>query len=279
MKKRRWLITGASSGLGKALVQEVIQKEELVIASFRNKKQADAFELAHKAQGHKAIVLDLGQPEQIAEKLSTQLGDLPIDLLVNNAGIGFIGAVEETSLEEIRQVMEVNFYGPMALTNALLPAMRKRGSGRIIQISSHAGIKAFAGFGVYNASKFALEGLAEAQAQELAELGIQMTLVEPGPFRTEFAGGSLHQAAKRYPDYNTTAGIFRERLSGVDGKQEGDPQKAASALFALSQEENPGLRMPLGRIPLQTIQLKIDQLQADLDRYRERAAGAVFDAN
>ena len=277
MKQRRWLITGASSGLGKALVEEVIQNGERVVASFRKPEDLEHFYENYGREQHRGILLDLSQPDSLAESLNQQLANMQIDVLVNNAGIGFVGAVEETSLEEFRHVIEINVLGTFAVTSAILPQMRARNKGRIIQISSHAGIKAFAGFGIYNASKFALEGLAEAQAQELKELGILVSLVEPGPFRTNFAGSSLKEASKRMDHYEKTAGAFRDKLQLVDGRQEGDPKKAAEAIYRLSLEDSPGLRMPLGRIALGTIQSKIDLLQEDLNRYKSWAEKAVFE--
>ena len=155
--------------------------------------------------------------------------------------------------------------------------MRERRKGHIVQISSHGGIKAFAGFGVYNASKFALEGFSEALSQEVAPLGIKVTLVEPGPFRTNFAGSALGVAQRVIEDYAGTAGVFRTKLKGVHGKQEGDPAKAAMAIIKRVKGQADGLRLPLGRIALHTISAKITEVQSDLNANRGIAKKAVYE--
>ncbi|AZQ43495.1 oxidoreductase [Nonlabens ponticola] len=276
MEKKIWFITGISSGLGEALATQVMNAGDFVVGTFRKESQTSAFNKKYEDKGH-AITLDVTQENEIApavKNIIEQFGN--IDVLVNNAGIGIIGAVEETSIAETRKVFETNFYSVLNLTNAVLPYMRDRKSGHIIQISSHGGLKAFAGFGIYNASKFALEGFSEALAQEIAPLGIKLTMVEPGPFRTRFASSNLMEADKVIEDYNDTAGAFRNKLKGVDGKQEGDPNKAALAIINLVNSDNPSLRLPLGKTALVTIQMKIDSVQADLDAHREIAAGAIY---
>ena len=196
--------------------------------------------------------------------------------MVNNAGIGFVGAIEETSLEEVRTVFEANFFGTLNLTQTVLPFMRKEKKGHIVQVSSHGGIKAFAGFGIYNASKFALEGFSEALAQEVAPLGINVSLVEPGPFRTKFATKGLGEAKAIIADYSETAGAFRTKLKGVDGKQEGDPIKASKAIIDLVNSEKPSLRLPLGKVALITIGMKLDSIKSDLETNREIAENTVY---
>jgi len=158
----------------------------------------------------------------------------------------------------------------------LLPLFRKQRQGYIIQISSQSGVKAVAGFGIYNASKFALEGASEALAAEVAPLGIKLTLVEPGPFRTNFASSSFAQAARQIDDYETTSGAFRNRMEQISGQQEGDPVKAAAAILQLTTLENPPLRLPLGKIAVSTIQAKLDSVQNDLNNWRTVAEGAVY---
>ncbi len=272
-----WLITGISSGLGKALAEKVIQKGDFVIGTFRNQTQVDDFNerFKEKAQSILLDINDIGQIEKAIEFIQKQGR---IDILVNNAGFGFIGAVEEASSKEIREVMETNFFGTLALTQALLPIFRSQKSGHILQISSHGGFKAFAGFGIYNASKFALEGFSEALALELSPLGIHLTIVEPGPFRTDFAGTALKFSNKIIEDYSDTAGAFRTRMSMVNGKQEGDPQKAAEAIYALTKEANPPLRLPLGKIAVQSLSSKIAQVQQDLSKGTPIANRAVFES-
>lgn len=271
-----WFITGVSSGLGKALAEAVMNEGNFVIGTFRDARQAAEFNKAYAGKGH-GVELDITNHSQIKAvvgALTDQFGR--IDVLVNNAGYGFAGAIEEASEDEIRAVFETNFFGTIALTQAVLPILRQQQQGHIIQISSHSGFKGGPGFGVYNASKFALEGASEALAAEIAPLGIKLTIVEPGPFRTNFAGSGLAQAAARLDDYDNTAGVFRNRMKQINGKQEGDPQKAAAAILQLTALENPPLRLPLGKIAVGTIQSKLDSVQKELDAWRDVAEKAVF---
>ena len=270
------MITGVSGGLGTALAKEVLNNGDFVIATFRKPEEVDAFNKVNKDRG-RAYLLDLSETASIPDTVARIIGECErIDVLVNNAGAGFTGAIEETSLEEARKIFEVNVFGTLQLTRAVLPHMRQRGSGHILQISSHGGIKAFAGFGIYNASKFALEGFSEALAQETAPLGIRVTLIEPGPFRTRFAGDSLREAEIMIPDYQETAGKFRSLLRSVHGKQEGDPEKAAKAVTAFVASGSDRLRLPLGSIALKTIQAKVDEISSDLEAHQGIAASTIY---
>ncbi|MGL5889728.1 MAG: SDR family NAD(P)-dependent oxidoreductase, partial [Bacteroidia bacterium] len=192
MKEQVWFITGGSSGLGAALAKAALEAGHKVAATFRNKVQADEFSRRQNALGLLADISLAAEVEAAVRETQKYFGS--IDVVVNNAGVGFAGAIEETSVEEVREVIEINFIGAFNVLKAVLPILRTQGSGHIIQISSHSGIKASPGFGIYNASKFALEGLSEALAAEINPLGIQLTIVEPGPFRTAFAGNSLREA-------------------------------------------------------------------------------------
>lgn len=277
MQQKIWFITGISSGLGKALAQSVIEKGDFVIGTFRHQTQADIFNNQYKEEAF-ALKLDITNPQEIQEAFQTiqsRFGRL--DVLVNNAGFGFAGAVEETSDDEVRMVFEANFFGTLQVTQAALPIFRQQQHGHIIQISSHGGIKAFPGFGIYNASKFALEGFSEALAAEVATLGIKVTIVEPGPFRTGFANTSFKEAQNRIDDYDATAGAFRARMKQVDGKQEGDPAKAALAIIKIVELEHPPLRLPLGKIAIGTITAKLDSVKKDLLEWSTVAESAVFD--
>lgn len=276
MKNKIWFITGISSGLGKAIAQTVMEKGDFVIGTFRNQDQADDFNNQYKNSGY-GLKVDITKSDEIKNafnRIKEKFGR--IDVLVNNAGFGFAGAIEETSIKEVRAVFEANFFGTLEVTQTALPMLREQKSGHIIQISSHGGIKAFAGFGIYNASKFALEGFSEALSAELAPLNVKVTMVQPGPFRTGFANTAFQQAEKHIADYDTTAGAFRERMKQVDGKQEGDPNKAAQAIFDLAHSENPPLRLPLGKIALGTIAAKLDSVKNDLENGRNIAENAVF---
>ena len=276
MKNKIWLITGISSGLGKALAQTVIDQGDFVIGTFRNQLQADLYndEQKDKALG---LTLDVTKPNEIENLFKTILDKFErIDCLVNNAGFGFAGAIEETSNEEVREVFETNFFGALQITQMALPVFRKQKNGHIVQISSHGGFKAFPGFGIYNAGKFALEGFSEAMAQEVLPLGIKVTIVEPGPFRTNFAGNNFRQAKKMISDYNSTAGVFRERIKAVDGKQEGDPIKASKAIYEITKLENPPLRLPLGKTAIASIMQKLESVTNDLNTFKTVAEDSVY---
>jgi NAD(P)-dependent dehydrogenase (short-subunit alcohol dehydrogenase family) len=276
MTPKIWFITGISSGLGKALAQAVIEQGDFVIGTFRQEKQVADFNRLYQDKAF-ALLLDITNPADIARVVAyttTQFGK--VDVLVNNAGYGFAGAIEETSAAEARAVFDANFFGALALTQAFLPVLRRQKSGHIIQLSSHGGFKAFPGFGIYNASKFALEGFSEALALEVAPLGIRLTIVEPGPFRTNFAGGSFKTAEMTIEDYSTTAGAFRQRMKAVDGHQEGDPVKAATTIIDITRMETPPLRLPLGKIAIASLTAKLESVQQDINTYRAVAENAVF---
>jgi len=277
MEKRIWLITGISSGLGKALAETVMEHGDFVVGTFRKQSQVEEFNKMHegKGLGLLADVTNTEEVQKIFEIITDKYGRL--DVLVNNAGVGFVGAIEEASLAEARAIFEVNVFGALQVTQMALPTFRKQGFGHIFQISSGSDIKASAGFGIYNASKFALEGFSEALADEIKPLGIKMTIVEPGPFRTEFAGTSLMQAHNEIKEYEATAGAFRKKLTEVvHNHQEGHPRKAANIIMEVSNHENPPLRLPLGKIVLGGIEVKLASMQQDLDNWRDVSASAVY---
>jgi NAD(P)-dependent dehydrogenase (short-subunit alcohol dehydrogenase family) len=273
-----WLVTGASSGFGAELTKAILEKGDKVAATFRKTEQAHWFSQQQKDNGL-GIVLDVTQTEKIAPALSEVIDKFgKVDVLVNNAGYGTIGAIEEFSLEEIRAQMETNFFGAVAVTKAVLPLMRQQGSGHIVQISSQAGFRATAGFGVYNASKFALEGFSEALAQEIAPFGIKLTIVEPGPFRTEFLAGSIRKAKNRIEAYqHTTVGNMYQYQQEMNGKQEGDPVKAAKAIvdYVYSHKEN--LRLPLGKVTIQGMKAKLAAVEKDIAANESIAVSTVFE--
>ncbi|MEJ7912198.1 MAG: oxidoreductase [Chitinophagaceae bacterium] len=260
-----WLITGASSGFGEALASAVINAGDQVAATFRNANQAQSFSEQHGQQGL-GLVMDVTKEESLdagIEQVFQSFGK--VDVLVNNAGYGTIGAAEEFSMEEIRQQMETNFFGAVALTKKVLPGMRQNGSGCIVQLSSAAGFKATGGFGIYNASKFALEGFSEALAQEVSPFGIQVVIVQPGPFRTKFAAGSIRLAAHRMDEYKQTpVAQMYHYIQRIDGRQEGDPVKAARAIIDYVGSANRPLRLPLGKHALDAIKAKLAQVEKDL---------------
>lgn len=272
-----WFITGISSGLGKSLAEMVIQKGDFVIGTFRNASQVEEFNVIYKEKAL-GLQMDVTKPDEIEkvfQRVTKEFGKL--DILVNNAGIGFAGAIEEATLEEAKNIFEVNVFGALKVTQEALPIFRKQGFGHIFQMSSGAGIKASAGFGIYNASKFALEGFSEALADEVRPLGIQVTIVEPGPFRTNFAGSSLVIAQKSIPDYENTAGVFKKKLTEIiHNNQEGDPDKASEILFDLALKPQAPLRLPLGKMVLGGIEAKLESVRTDLENWREVALSAVY---
>lgn len=275
---KTWFITGASSGFGRELVQAVLRKGDKVAATFRKAEQASAFTQQNGDNGL-GILLDVTNEEQLKSGIQKALNKFArIDVLVNNAGYGTIGAIEEFSLDEIRAQMETNFFGAIAITKEFLPVMRQQGGGHIVQISSQAGFRAAPGFGVYNASKFALEGFSEALAQEVAPFGIRVTIVEPGPFRTEFLAGSMKAAQQKLEAYQNSpvAGMYKY-VESQNGKQEGDPVKAAQAIVAYVYSENKALRLPLGKAPVQAIRMKIAQVEADLEANEAIAVSTVYE--
>lgn len=273
-----WFLTGASSGFGLALTDAIIARGDKVAATFRKAEQAAAFSQRHRGNGI-GLVMDVISPQQVRAALQeTLLQYRTIDVLVNNAGYGTVGAIEEFSLEEMRQQMETNFFGMAALTKEVLPLMRQKRSGHIIQMSSSSGFRAMGGFGVYNASKFALEGFSEALAQEVAPFGIRVTIVEPGPFRTEFAGGSIKKPQRRMEAYEEgpVANMYKY-IDGAHGTQEGDPVKGARAIVDFVYSDNTTLRLPLGKAAIAAIKAKLAAVESDVAANEAIAASAVFE--
>ncbi len=245
---KTWLITGCSSGFGRVLAEAVLARGDRLVATAR---KADP--LAGLADRHpgsvRAAALDVTQPGSAAAAVrlaEDAFGGL--DVLVNNAGFGFMGAVEEATPDEYRPMFETNVFGLIETTRAALPTLRKRRGGRIVNFSSGAGIAGAAGYGYYNATKFAVEGLSEALAQELAPLGLRVVIVEPGPFRTEFLGRSIATARNSLDAYAETSGKLRSYRDSNDGKQAGDPAKAVAVILKAVDAEAPPLHLPLGPV-------------------------------
>jgi NAD(P)-dependent dehydrogenase (short-subunit alcohol dehydrogenase family) len=274
---RIWLITGVSGGLGRALALEAAQNGDIVYGTLRKTEQLEAFNnlVPGKTLG---IILDVNQHQNIAAVLAEiieQQGRL--DVLVNNAGYGLFGAIEELSMEEARQQMETNFFSVVALTQAVLPIMRKQRSGHILQISSMSGIRAYSGTGLYNASKFALEGMSEALAAEIKPLNIHLTLIEPGPFRTDWAGASSVRAKKSIEDYNASSGDRLNLLQSNSGKQPGDPSKGAKAMLKVVNSDKPPLRLVLGKPALDAIREKYKMVEEELKAWEDVTINTSFD--
>jgi NAD(P)-dependent dehydrogenase (short-subunit alcohol dehydrogenase family) len=275
-----WFITGASSGLGEALAKAVIDKGDKVAATFRKTEQAESF--SHQTKENTfGLVMDVTKEEQIKPALEQALNKFGrIDVLVNNAGYGTIGAIEEFSLEEIRAQMETNFFGAVAVTKEALDILRRQGGGHIVQISSQSGFRASAGFGVYNASKFALEGFSEALAQEVAPFGIKVVIVEPGPFRTQFLSGSMRLPQQRIAAYgNTPVAQMYQYMDRMNGSQEGDPVKAGRAIVDYVHNNNEPLRLPLGKVTIQGMRAKLAAVEKDIAANEAISISTVFESD
>ena len=244
---RVWLITGCSSGFGRALASAVLARGEYVIATCRQPVALTELAAQYPAtcRVHELDVANAAQVQTVVAQAAEAFGRL--DVVVNNAGFGLIGAFEELGEEQIARSFETNFFGAMAVIRAALPILRAKGRGHIVNISAAAVISNYAGFSIYGATKWALEGASEALAVELRPLGIRVTLVEPGPFRTEFIGLSMERGERQIPACEATSGRFLRLLQSMDGKQPGDPAKAAIAIMAAVDSDSPPLRLVLGR--------------------------------
>jgi len=225
------------------------------------------------------LPLDVCDPAAIRTVVATALERTGgIDVLVNNAGYGLVGALEEVDEQAVKAAFDANVYGAYRLIKALLPHMRKRGSGHILNISSMAGFVASSGFCFYSATKFAVEGMSEALAAEVAPFGIKVTLIEPGPFRTDFRNRSM-QEAPAMEEYAVTVGKFRKMLHDTDGKQPGDPRRAADAMIAVVASENPPMRLPLGAVCLGAMRSKLARVNDELDRWEAVALDTSYEAS
>lgn len=274
---KTWLITGCSSGLGQQLASTVASRGDQVIATARDSRALD--QLASRfPRNLRAFALDVTRPGQAAAAVAfaeAQFGGL--NILVNNAGFGFMGAVEEAEPSEYRPMFETNVFGLIETTRAALPALRRQPGSRVVNISSGAGIAGAAGYGYYNATKFAVEGVSEALAQELAPLGMKVIIVEPGPFRTDFLGRSIAIAEHKIDAYYETAGKLRQYRDANDGKQAGDPAKAIAVMLSAIDAEVPPLHLPLGPIAYGIAERKIAAFQKDMQQWRETAIATDFD--
>ncbi|MEU4622009.1 oxidoreductase [Actinoplanes sp. NPDC023801] len=270
-----WFITGASSGFGRALAEAAVAAGDHVVAAARRPEALSEL-VATAPEQVTAVQLDVTRPEQVEQAVAGAVSRLGrIDVLVNNAGRGQVGAVEETTDAELRDLFEVHVFGPAALTRAVLPHMRARRSGAVVQMSSFGGQVAYPGFSAYCATKFALEGFSEALAAEVAPFGIKVLIVEPGAFRTSFSGGALYESAEM-PEYQETAGGTRAFIKGVDGTQPGDPAKAAQAIRrALAAEDTP-LRLPLGDDAVDGIRTHLDQIRGEVEQWEAVARATAF---
>ncbi len=274
--QRVWFITGTSTGFGRLLADAVLEAGERLVATSRN-----ADHIAQLAERYpdtaKIFALDVTQPEQIESVAAQAIAAFGrIDVVVNNAGYGLAGGIEEATEEEFLPVFETNVLGLIRVTRAFLPQLRTQRSGHIVNLSSIAGLDGQAGWGYYNASKFAVEGFSEALAAELAPLGVHVTLIEPGPFRTDFLGRSGVLAERVIPDYSETAGKTRQYFRSMPGKQPGDPAKAVRAIRDIVESDHPPLHLLLGALAYNRFQGKLDRWQKEMAEYKGVSLGADF---
>lgn len=273
---RVWMVTGTSSGLGRAIAQAALDAGDLLVAAARKSGALD--DLVEGYPGRVAAVeLDVTDTARVPAAVATAIEAFGrVDVLVNSAGRALIGAAEETTDEELRDLMDVHFFGPAALTRAVLPSMRARGSGTIVQISSMGGRLSFAAVSAYSATKFALEGYSEALAAEVAPFGIRVLVVEPGAFRTGLHGAAMRMTAP-LSAYDGVVGPIRAMQAGFDGTQPGDPAKAAAAIRAALDADEPPLRLPLGNDAADAVAESLDRLRAEFLAWEPLARSTDLD--
>ena len=273
-EKRNWLITGCSTGLGRALAEVLIAKGARVFATARKPE-----ELSDLVAGHdnaRALKLDVTVAAEIEAAAAQAEKAGGVDVLVNNAGYGYLTAIEEGDEQGYRAQFETNVFGLIAMTKAVLPAMRKRGSGHIINIASVGGLVGNPGSGYYAGTKFAVVGFSEALSKEVAPFGIKVTVVEPGPFRTDWAGRSLQSSPHPIDAYAETVHARLKQVSGYSGRQVGDPVRAAEAMITVVNSAEPPLNLVLGAPGLKMVRDKLATLTAEIDRWEALTLGADY---
>jgi NADP-dependent 3-hydroxy acid dehydrogenase YdfG len=272
-----WLITGSSTGLGRALAQAVLERGYHLVATARQPEQLK--ELSDRYPDRvTTIALDVTNAQSIQQAVEAALNAYNrIDVLVNNAGYGTVGAIEEVNDDDVRRQFDTNLFGAINVTRAILPTLREQRSGHILNISSANGISAFAGVGIYSATKFALEAISEALAQEVKPLGIKVTIIEPGSSRTNFSSRALSTLSHQINDYAQTSGKIVQRLQERDGKQPNDPAKAAAAMIQVVESDNPPLRLALGEDSVNLITQKLESMKAELEAWKDVSMNTAFE--
>ncbi|MGN7771855.1 oxidoreductase [Phyllobacterium sp. 22552] len=269
-----WFITGCSTGFGRELAQYTLSLGYPTVVTARNPAQVEDIAKGHEDNAL-VLKLDVTKPEEVAAAVKAAEARFGhIDVLVNNAGIGYFGSLEESDLAEARKMFDINIWGLMDMTRAALPGMRKQRSGTVVNISSIGGLRGFPAVGFYNATKFAVEGLSEALSKEVAHLGIKVLIVEPSGFRTDWAGRSANEASETIEDYRPSAGERMRQIREASGNQPGDPVKAVQAIVKAVEANDPPLRLLLGKIALDGAREKITEMQRDFDAWAEVSIGA-----
>jgi NAD(P)-dependent dehydrogenase (short-subunit alcohol dehydrogenase family) len=273
---KTFLITGVSSGFGRAFAQAALDAGHTVVGTVRNAAARDAFTALAAERAH-AVVLDVTDFEAIAPAVAAITQTVgPIDVLVNNAGYGHEGTLEESPLGDLRRQFDVNVFGAVAMIKAVLPVMRERRSGHIINITSMGGFITMPGIAYYCGSKFALEGITDALAKEVAGFGIKVTAVAPGSFRTDWAGRSMVRASRSVADYDTLFDPIREAREAKSGKQAGDPHKAAQALLEIVAAKNPPVHLLLGNDALDLVKTKLAALNEEIEQWEPLSRSTDF---
>lgn len=274
-----WFITGASLGLGRALAESALAAGDRVVFAVRDPSRVADLVASYPEAAH-AVAIDVTDFDRIPSAVEAALSWAGrIDVLVNNAGRGHIGAVEEAGLDELRAQLDLHLIGPVALVRALLPSMRAHRSGTIVQISSQGGRMSFGGVGVYSASKFALEGVSEALAREVAGFGIRVIIVEPGALRTSFNEPAALVRSIPMPEYAQMSGAVARNLAVDHGRQPGDPQRAATVIRRAVAAENPPLRLRLGSDAVRAVGAALRADLADLEKWRVASESVDFPAD
>jgi len=273
-----WLITGCSTGIGREIATVALEQGHQVAVTARDESRVGDFgaKFAGRALPLTLDVTDKAQCEAAVERTERAFGR--VDVLVNNAGYGYLAAIEEGEEAEVRAMFETNFYGALSMIKAALPGMRARRSGYIVNISSMAGLVANPGTGYYSASKFALEGLTEALSRELTPFGIRVSLIEPGPFRTDWAGRSMKQVSNPIDAYADSVGQRRAFIVSMHGRMPGDPRRAAEAVVSLEKLAAPPLRLLLGKPVLDMMRGKLREMEQTLGEWENVTLGADYPA-
>lgn len=274
--KKVWLITGCSTGFGRELAKLALKSGYRVGVGSR--KTEDVNDIVQEyPETAVALQLDVTKPAEITaavEQVQQKFGR--IDVLVNNAGIGYFGAIEESEEEEVRRMFEINFFGLANMTKAVLPIMRAQHSGHILNVASIGGLVSYPAVGFYNATKYAVDGYSEALSKETAHLGIKVTVIAPSGFRTDWAGRSAKNSSVHIADYAPTAEANKLNIRGYSGNQPGDPKRAAAAMIKVVESEHPPLRLLLGNAALNSARMKLDLLKKDFDAWADTSTGADF---